>query len=50
MALAGRANNRATLGGDSLGIFQSEGLIVLGKKKPLVTTNESDHLPPEGMS
>ncbi len=49
MALAGRAQDRAAGGGDSLGIFQGEGPVVLGEQKALVTANETDYLPPEGM-
>ncbi len=49
MALAGRADHGASLGGDSLGIFQSERLVVPGKKQPLVAADETDNLPAEGM-
>ena len=50
MALTGRPKDRAAGGGDSLGIFQGEGPVVLGEQKSLVTTNETDHFPPKGMS
>ena len=49
MALAGRPDDRTARGGDPLRIFERERPVIPGEKKPLVTIDETEHFPPEGM-